>query len=663
MTIAMNDSDSNSQRPSVKQIGTSHDGSTLIQVGHDLIHNQQRLLSSIDVTDEARDGAKVFEPPPLYRKAVEVLEGTRQSFPVVVLESAVGTGRRSTALSLLNRGNPEIILDLITDWQRPRTNELPCEKNGRYLLDLTFEPDTIAESFARELQDFASRLQRFHARLIIVVTSERWRLCLPLASNITIDPGIPKPLKVLIKRLEAAGSPHTLVDLRNRVQISEVLDDLEAGQFPPQRAAELASTLASTVTLDEATASRINDEYFRWRSYLDQQLGKLRDVHPNMRQNDVARQRALLIAAAALDGADAEAVLTSSDYLLHNKKAKPQPADLLAGPELSGLLESIEAIREGDLIFLTRRRRGLDQAILDRIWTERPQLRSYLLDWLADITGERKPAVEYLDQISRVLVRLAKEHRSIEVLDVVFGWLDGRQQHRRLSIELLDGLATSADIGPAVRRRLYQAASSASTSPEALAGIAEVCARQFGRKFPTMALTRLRLLLDHSSGKAKPSALSALRLLALVSEQMRQLVVRQTLDWFGSKTTQAAGSFALTTLLDARAKDATIEGVLIDVVRHDELSRRIVDGFTKLIGDEQTRPRAFELADAMLKQADAERLDRSAVLDLLTPAIQPIVQEDDVASLLLGAAGCTQRELFRRLVQINSPLRVSRSEV
>jgi hypothetical protein len=82
------------------------------------------------------------------------------------------------------------------------------------------------------------------------------------------------------------------------------------------------------------------------------------------------------------------------------------------------------------------------------------------------------------------------------------------------------------------------------------------------------------------------------------------------------------------------------------------LSRRIVDAFSKLMTEKATRTRIFELADAMLRQADAEILDLTAVLDLLAPAVRRnMQQENGTATLLVGTGGRAREELLSRLVR------------
>jgi len=226
----------------VLQSATASDHGSVNQAGRDLILRRQHLLSSTDVTVEARGGGKSFVEPPHYAAAAKILENPSMASPIVVLRGAVGTGRRSSALALLDRGQPDRIEDLTTDWRRPRAIELPCEEHGRYLLDLTFEPEDIPESFIRELVDFAETAWENRARLIVVVTEEKWRLCHRVDADVTVDLGIPDQIQVLAQHLRALKAPHTVDQLRSLQGISEVMKNLETGNWPPHRAAELAET-------------------------------------------------------------------------------------------------------------------------------------------------------------------------------------------------------------------------------------------------------------------------------------------------------------------------------------------------------------------------------------------------------------------------------------
>jgi hypothetical protein len=177
-----------------------------------------------------------------------------------------------------------------------------------------------------------------------------------------------------------------------------------------------------------------------------------------------------------------------------------------------------------------------------------------------------------------------------------------------------------------------------------------------------MALIRLRFLVDSSNTKVREAAQAALRSLARQNAELRCLIVNQALDWFTPPTprsrnpnTESAGRYALLTLFDPQTEGTVAKEILADVSRNDELSQRIVDAFSKLMSEKGTRTRLFELADAMLRQADAQTLDQTAVLDLLTPAVQRNMQEENgTATLLVGTGGRTREELIFRLVQ-NAP--------
>ncbi|WP_221326032.1 hypothetical protein [Actinoplanes sp. L3-i22] len=642
------------------QLGIATENSTFFQVGGSLHQNLIRLVPSMAVDLEARNELVTFEPPPGYWDAVGLFDGSegndsselQASSSVVVLKGPVGIGRRTAALALLARDNSTgEIRELLPDWSKPRADVLHAEPGGRYLLDLTYEEADLGDLFSKTLQEHAARLAKVGARMVITVTPDVWRSCEQQTANFTILLDIPDPINVVTKRLWARSSGHAIDEIKAIPQLANLLRDLIDNRRPPRRAVDLSEALSSPSQLDQESVDRIVAEYHHWKGFLDEQLG---DVKDESDRQTYARQRALLIAASVLNGVAADIVFSASYALLDRIKASPPAGELLVGPELSGLLARIQADRAGDAVFLTTKHPGLDNAVLDRVWTERPQLRQDLLEWLADLTTERGLAYKCIDRVSWVLARIAVEHRALEVLDVVQRWLAEGRQHRRLSVSLLQELAQSRDIGSAVRRKLYEWANSKNVPVHVGTGVAEVCSGEFGVRYPEMALVRLRLLADSPIGEIRYAAFGAVRKLAKSSDLIRRAVVRQVFTWVVSDAYRQVGKSVSLSIFDPSGEDPVFDEILNDATSDAEIFARIRDGWLTLIDDRETRPKALEVAWRWLEQVDDGKSDSSAVIDVLAPAIRASINLDGVGPFLVRSpekVSAAREALLLRLVR------------
>jgi hypothetical protein len=368
------------------------DMGTAIQVAGDWHEHRDHLVELIAPPgDDVRRATAAFAPPPGFDRARSILE----QHHVLVIEAAIGTGRRTAALHLLAGDPGSAVREMQTEWTAPRASLLPASPGARYLLDLTHEASDVDARFGLDLRGYADRLGTQRGRIVITVTPERWRRCKSETRAFTMQLGVPEVEDVLRAQLDPEPSRNRSY-LWEREPLPALIAELAEKSAPPGDVVRLMEIVREVEDPDR-DLGRVADEFHRWRSVLDEQLGdassgqKSESVHLHA----LAQQRALLIAAAVLDGMPAEVVCRSSQALLEQLGAAPQPTELLTGPELQSLVSNIGAAYEKDIISINSRHHGIDVAVLDRLWVQRPQLRRDLLSWLSTITTDRGVAARY----------------------------------------------------------------------------------------------------------------------------------------------------------------------------------------------------------------------------------------------------------------------------
>ncbi|MEW2376921.1 hypothetical protein AB0883_12560 [Micromonospora sp. NPDC047812] len=492
--------------------------------------------------------------------------------------------------------------------------------------------------------------------MIVLVTEKLWQECAGETASITVELHAPAVRSVLGVHLHELDDHLSWLDDSDGLRM--LVEELEASTSGPRRVAELAEIVKRHTPFEESAVDQIREAFRHWKRYLDRQFAEYRDAKNldagavQAQQSGAARARALLIAVAVLDGAPSEVVLDACDELLRKLKAHPSARDILIGPELQDLIDVIDAELVGDTITVTRKYPGLDKAVLERVWQQRPQLRTPIRSWLEQITSAGAVANDHLDRVADVLVRMAADLGSLETLDIVQKWLAQKSRHRTLAITILERLAVSKEVGSVVRRRLYEWASRKS-SVEVLTGVAEVCAGQLAHHSVKAALSRLRLLLSHEVTAARPAAAQALRQLA-VDDELGDEVVAVVFDWFDRQDHQA-GALGLLALIDPALDPPTtdlIHAIAADPTRAEALRQ----AWSALIAVETTRPAAMNVVENWFASADTGRLNPAVAITILAPIIRNNLTSDSFKEFVTqGSTSETRKNLIVSLVMGTAP--------
>ncbi|MDQ7907960.1 hypothetical protein RB614_25880 [Phytohabitans sp. ZYX-F-186] len=622
--------------PSIRQVAAATaEGSSVIRVGRD-DNVGTWLVSSREIDQEEIDRVRLsFAEPDGFTQVRAVL----QRYSLVIIRGKEDVGRRSTALRLLDEVASGGIREFLTDWPSPRTDLLP-HIDRPCLLDLTFETDVIPEGFGRQLADLVRPMYETGGCLIVTVTPALWTRCAQETKRFTVDLQMPDPVEVVRAHLKAHDAGGERLTWLGVPPLSEFMGELRRCRTSPRDAVALAARLSE---FDEHTSEMVKDlrrQLYHWKDYLDKRLGGVGADRSD--RHTVARRRAVLVAAAVLDGSPAEAVLASSDAFLTKIGIKVPPDEFLVGPELSGMLEDIEedrADKKAGTVSIIKVKPGVDDAILGRIWQERPQLHGYLLEWLAEIAADRSQPSSTLPRVAEVLARLAEQQRALAVLDIMQSWLAASADvtKHRLAVDVLERLAVSRDIGSVVRRRLREWALSRRAEDGVLIGVAEVCAGRLGRYSTDVALNRLQLIAQSRRGVEVDQAV--VRAIRGVAEHdgKRRLVLDRILAWSFEEETRAAGMLGLSALTGPTGERGSGRDHLLDAAEFPMLRKALASAWSVLLGSSETRASAFDLAEVWLRRADDELASPDLVVAILGPAFLKVSNDAiEVATFLFA---------------------------
>ncbi|WP_405593830.1 hypothetical protein OG741_37680 [Streptomyces sp. NBC_01410] len=541
----------------------------------------------------------------------------------LVLLGETGAGRRTAALRVLRDAgvSRERIRWLVLDWEQPRTEQIPHTKGHGFVLDLTGY-SALPEDFYTGLADYQKEAEAAEAFLVILAAPNSWDPG-PFTTVPTVRLARPPAREIAESHLRY------LSDGRLDWLTGAPLDALLAKATQASDAARLARLVAQAEGDDR---DAVKQEFTNWREHLRLWFEK------HSEPKDL-RERALLIAAALLEGVPAEVVLEAADQLFTEVGGVLPPGGALAGRDLDMRLCSIQASRlGGESISLDAERHGLAQAVLSYVWQQRPALRRALLEWASRISAPQGIAVRHLRRIAEVLAQLSLLPGGATVLAVVSTWIDtGRSAHRELAVDVLEAMALAPVTGAGVRKQLYDWAHQKNTSEALATAVAEICAGKLGQMYPRVALTRLRLLASREDGRAREAVAKSVRALASIPEQ-RMLVLSEIVDWSESADETVGRAGASTFLALAEDPNGTLGSPATaqeTASASDEaaIAQFFVRGWRAALLEPATGERAYAHLAAWL---DSPELSDNQVLPLAAAVLRGSIGREGPAALLVS---------------------------
>ncbi|MEV8517597.1 hypothetical protein [Dactylosporangium sp. NPDC051484] len=605
-------------------------GGVANQVAGDL-HYYARQAASIEPVPKSAlvENHNYFVKPSDFARAQEIFLRS----PTLVIVGYPGTGRRAAALHLLGwedraiSDDPATAFEVFPEWDSPKVEYFAPGADERRVVDLSFERDELTEAFGRQLRALNARTRTTGSRLVILVTPEIWRLCAAECADFAVRLGIPRATWIVERRLHFSDRQVLL----QYHQVKSVMRDLDARAVVPADAVDVARRLM--LMEDPVRAGKdveqLRQELLGWQGYISQHLT---GHTQNLAQLE---QRALLIAVAVLDGAKSEAINAAVNTLLEKLKLQSAVQNPLASPEISDNIAAIGASIQDDRISISRDRPGVGLAIVDRLWEQRPAIRKPLLSWLAAITAEGHPASTEASKCAETLLRLANRHRALEVVDVIRGLLRHGANSRHLAVMLLERLAVSQDMGAVVRRSLYRWAREGSRESEGYA-VAAVCRGELGRQAPSVALVRLRLLLDNERFGSQVTTTVDRSIRAMCSARRSRLTaLRKSVQWVQDDGKSSAVRILLA-VMSVRDDDSPGRLLIQDSFTDRETRAALQRAWQVLSRIAETNREVIDLVRSWRDGADSNWLDRATVVDILEPSMRGGIMRSLAVNLLSG---------------------------
>jgi hypothetical protein len=614
-------------------------------------------VTDIDV-DELAHAESAFVAPAEYEEARKQLT---LSASVLVLTGPRGIGKRTMALRLLldcaelrRTGAGDLALkELVPDWEWPDAARLPVDSQQGYLLDLSGDDKLAMWPFAKGLRVHAEKLRSAGSFLVITTTDDLWRYCDRVFEEARLRlVALPGAREIAEQRLAGQHRRAERVKWLDHPMVRELLGD----RTPPADAVRLAAAVAHATDEGEQGIDAAVDEFLHWRRYLRQWFGD----HP------AVDNRALMLAAAALDGSPEDDVFEAADTLLDLIPGDAAPISPLAGPGRTALLDTLD-VEPGEEVSIAGRRPGLDDAVLDYVLDEYPQVQEYLYDWIVDLAFAPVP-IEQRDaraaRVARVLTGLAARRGEQVVLDRLPALAGGDDAHRGFAARLLALAVLDPVVGAAARRRIVEWAEREVTSQPLVASIAEICGEAFGHQRPTAATAILgRILRHHATTNGNgategnvPAALGALLRVADQGERHR-LVLGAVVRWLSSQTDRYAGGRGFVELVQPDGAESVVARLLEEAETDSEAFGQLAAGWRLLPGSGVPDETIHELISAWVGAAAAGELRRELATDLLVLAM-----EEDIRSVMEVAfptggvsragPGSLRLELLRRVLDL-----------
>lgn len=480
-----------------------------------------------------------FEPAAGYEQAVSKLA----RYHVVLLAGAAGIGRHSAALMLLShwrhRDGELVRLADDTDAEHegdqqgagpsppPLLDAADIEQHSMLLLDLSARSRADVVRLSRELPPFRSRLEHRQARLVVILPPDVGTVAAgmseftPELDFLTAELGRPDTTRALGLHLRASGVPFDPADL----VAPDVHKLLSSGAVT--RIARLVSLIQREAVIGP------DGGFAQWRDIAVRRLAaEIEPVHlPGwISEGPSGERRALMLAAAMLEGAPADAVFCATQALLATMAHPPTDLPELDRDDLAKRITDLEWVElDADERVLFREAR-MARAVRNHFWTHRPDLRDKYGQWVDQAMRlDCLPASDRQALALRFGEQSLRKDRPEELTRWAWQWSAQEPVLRACAANLLVLGVNDSQHGSLVRRKILEWSKEPELPAKTHALLAQLCGEIMAASHPAQALVRLHHLArrelrkeEESTAVAPPRPATA-ALVELTSERGRLL--------------------------------------------------------------------------------------------------------------------------------------------
>ncbi|WP_411113918.1 hypothetical protein [Streptomyces sp. 029-5] len=566
---------------------------------------------------------------------------------LTVIAGAPGLGKRSIGLRTgwlvahdppTTDGKPLQMKEIRPDWEKPEAPDvslLPQKYGVVYLLDVASEIDGWADSVstASALIKHAEDLRRVNSYLVVIADERGW----PEEQS--------GALSGVLVRAKTRPSPHRVAaeHLKHVYGVPDRASWVES--FPPGPLAHLltkGTTPADAVRLAAVAAFVEDSDTGRETATNSFQQWSKRVEEVFTATQELPEERALLVSALFLRGEEAVTVQSHARQLL-GEGAESSVRKILTGPDLTTRLEAVGATVAGRAVSFDDKP-GYARAVLIHLWHQRPDIHDPLLVWLDGLVASNTSDVR-LTSISGLLVDLAIAENDVSVVNTIKGWVSNNSSERHL--DLIAGVlakAAEADaLGPVVRKRLIDWASSEQASEAVARVIALVCRGSLAEHYPLQALARLRHIMRRPERDAAVrEAEASLRHMATGLGQLPR--VWETVCKWAKDSRSLAGARAFLSILDPEPDPQALQVLLASAQQDHEVADALVEGWTAALEEPGVHEQCRQVLHGWARARAAGDIDSKAVKEILDRIVERQLYTLPISDLIYGVAGVAYDE-------------------
>lgn len=527
--------------------------------------------------DDIAEFKRRFIYPAGFRQAAHILETHR----TVLLAGAPGSGRTTAAKVLLyeHSDGTERFHELL--WEddeevkkgKPRLNPQHIDENDRMWLDLSQAPAAAWRDFQNDFLPLRKIVLDHAAYLAVVLPDGPAEALKAEYDRYRADIARPPGMQVLRRHLAIARVPGAATSPETQSLTAFLRDDPSV---------ERIVHFAHLVVQARTRASGAGD-FTDWYETAFQALHGRGDeaAESVARLRGKGRRRALLLAAAMLDGARADHVHRAAETLLDVLSHRRDDEPILKQADLVERFRGIGTPPDTDG-HVRFKELGYAAAIRTHFWRNMPELRKGIATWVGEVIGLASLPEHDLEAFVGRFAELCLQSEYQELLAFsVYRWTKAHTApHPLLAARraLREGL-TSEQHGRYFRRRINEW-SQLSDLPDGLARVIIVmCLEVIAINHPDEAVVRLH----HRARREQGTAEARVALLRLIQSDPRLLrLMLWRLTRLSQRWTADSGLFL--DLMDARTF-VEAEHRARPLIAHGEVRTMLADGWRRAFRD------------------------------------------------------------------------------
>ncbi|KAA9380072.1 hypothetical protein F5972_10730 [Microbispora cellulosiformans] len=517
-----------------------------------------------------------FVPPPGFGQAREILASQR----TVLLDGAPGSGRVAAAQMLLHelRTGEDTFreLPLNDDESRPLLALDGIAYDTLLLLDLSEVEEKVWVRAHEELHSVRAEVYRHQARLVVLLPYGRATRLVPALVPYRVMIGRPQELEVLRRYLRRNGLAPGVISQPAPAVVAAFL-----GRRPPM---EDIARFAGLVIDARAKAGGAED-YAAWCQEAYAALGgREAEVADSLRELQDGSLRALLLATAMLHGAHADAVHNAAVSLLATVGHPQEDLPVLQHAGLVERFREIGAERDGKGC-VRFKVLEFDRAVRVYSWTQLPDLRQALLEWVGTTVMSTELTEADRDQLVERFTELCLQDRYRQMLvPLVLTWTAkaANRAGTRAAVQLLTKALQDQRQGWFFRRQIYEW-STRTGLPDALAEvIISLCTEVMAVHHPYEAVVRLHHMARREHQGTTRARDALIQLVRADRRLLRLMFDRLDYQFSGNNTYEADPDLFLE-MTDPGLLTAT-EGRSRSLVTQEAVRKQLTNGWDVVFG-------------------------------------------------------------------------------